>query len=131
MKKMLILLGLSLLVCSLVAEDFMQPAQVAKESYSPAMRYGMRNVSREQDPAPEYSFIPNGDGENTTYLTSSYYDYMPFSYNGHNLRKQPAVSQPGGFPADGWYVTYMRSETQSVGTDRRAYYSYINADGTL
>ncbi len=131
MKKMLILLGLSLLVCSLVAEDFMQPAQVAKESYSPAMRYGVRSVSREQDPAPEYSFIPNGDGENTTYLTSSYYDYMPFSYNGHNLRKQPAISEPLGYPADGWYVTYMRSETQAVGTDRRAYYSYINSDGTL
>ena len=131
MKKMLILLGLSLLVCSLVAEDFMQPAQVAKDSYSPAMRFGMRSVSRDQDPAPEYSFIPNGDGENTTYLTSSYYDYMPFSYNGHNLRKQPALSQPQGLPADGWYVTYMRSETQAIGTDRRAYYSYINADGTL
>ncbi|MEA2095505.1 MAG: T9SS type A sorting domain-containing protein, partial [Candidatus Cloacimonadota bacterium] len=112
-------------------EDFMQPAQVAKGGYSPAMRYGVRNVSRDQDPAPEYSFIPNGDGDNTTYLTSSYYDYMPFSYNGHNLRKQPAVSQPLGYPADGWYVTYMRSETQAVGTDRRAYYSYINSDGTL
>jgi len=131
MKKMLILLGLSLLVCLLVAEDFMQPAQVAKGGYSPSMRYGVRNVSRDQDPAPEYFFIPNGDGENTTYLTSSYYDYMPFSYNGHNLRKQPAVSQPLGYPADGWYVTYMRSETQAVSVDRRAYYSYINSDGTL
>ncbi|MDP8202845.1 MAG: T9SS type A sorting domain-containing protein, partial [Candidatus Tenebribacter burtonii] len=31
----------------------------------------------------------------------------------------------------GWYVTYMRSETELVTEDRRAYYSYINADGTL
>ncbi len=131
MKKMLILLGLSLLVCSLVAEDFMQPAQVAKDSYYSGMRFGVRNVSRDQDPAPEYSFIPNGDGENTTYLTSSYYDYMPFSYNGYNLRHQPETSQPYGYAADGWYVTYMRSETQAIGTDRRAYYSYINPDGTL
>lgn len=131
MKKMLILLGLSLLVCSLVAEDFAQPAQVAKESSMKGMRWGSRISSRDQDPAPEYSFIPNGDGENTTYLTSSYYDYMPFSYNGHNLRHQPETSMPYGYAADGWYVTYMRSETQNVGTDRRAYYSYINADGTL
>ena len=131
MKKMLILLGLSLLVCTLVAEDFMQPAQVAKDSYTKGMRFGTRSISRDQDPAPEYFFIPNGAGENTTYLTSSYYDYMPFSYNGHNLRKQPDTSQPYGYAAGGWYVTYMRSETQVVGTDRRAYYSYINADGTL
>jgi len=131
MKKMLILLGLSLLVFSLAAEDFMQPAQVAKDSYYSGMRFGVRNVSRDQNPAPEYSFIPNGDGENTTYLTSSYYDYMPFSYNGFNLRKQPDTSQPYGYAAGGWYVTYMRSETQTVATDRRAFYSYINPDGTL
>ena len=71
---MLILLGLSLLVCTLVAEDFMQPAQVAKDSYTKGMRFGTRSISRDQDLAPEYFFIPNGAGENTTYLTSSYYD---------------------------------------------------------
>ena len=131
MKKMLILLGLSLLVCSLVAEDFMQPAQVAKGGYTPGMRFGNRSASRDEFGPPLYSFIPNGDGENTTYLTSSYYDYMPFSYNGFNLRKQPETSQPYGYAADGWYVTYMRSETQNIDTDRRAYYSYINPDGTL
>ena len=131
MKKMLILLGLSLLVCTLVAEDFMQPNIIAKGGYYSGMRFGVRSSSREQDPAPEYSFIPNGDGENTTYLTSSYYDYMPFSYNGYNLRKQPETSQPYGYAAGGWYVSFMRSETQNIGTDRRAFYSYINADGTL
>ena len=72
MKKMFIILGLSLLVFSLAAEDFMQPAQVAKGGYTPGMRFGVRSVSRDQDPAPEYSFIPNGDGDFTTYLTSSY-----------------------------------------------------------
>jgi len=131
MKKMLVVLGLSLLVCSLAAEDFMQPTQVAKVNYSPAMRFGMRNVYRDQNPAPEYSFIPNGDGDDTTYLTSSYYDYMPFSYNGHNLRKQPEMSLPYYYPANGSFVSFMRSETQAVATDRRAYFSYINHDGTL
>ncbi|MCK5050938.1 MAG: T9SS type A sorting domain-containing protein [Candidatus Cloacimonetes bacterium] len=113
------------------ANDYMQPAQIAKDSYYQGMRFGRSNVLMQRNSGPEYSFIPNGDGESTTYLTSSYYDYMPFSYNGYNLRKQPAISQPGGYPADGWYVSYMRSETQSVGSDRRAYYSYINSDGTL
>jgi len=131
MKKMLIVLGLSLLVCALVAEDFMQPAQVAKGNRTPGMRFGIRNVSRDQDPAPEYFFIPNGDDDALTYLSSTYYDYMPFSYNGHNLRNQPDMSLPYYYDADGWYVSYMRSETQSTATDRRAYYSYINADGTL
>jgi len=131
MKKMLILLGLSLLVCTLVAEDFMQPAQVAKERNTVGMRWGSRIASRDQDPAPEYSVIPNGDGDDFTYLTSSYYDYMPYSYNGYNLRHQPETSMPYGYAAGGWYVTYMRSETQNVGTDRRAFYSYINPDGTL
>jgi len=132
MKKILIILGLSLLVCALIAEDFMQPARVAKDNYYPGMRFGARNeLSRDQDPAPEYFFIPNGEGDYTTYLTSSFYDYMPFSYNGYNLRHQPETSQPYGYAADGWYVTYMRSETSIVATDRRAYFSYINPDGTL
>jgi len=121
---------ISVLSVCMFAEDFMQPAQIAKDSYNPAMRFGMKNVTRNQYPAPEYSFIPNGDGDNTTYLTSSYYDYMPFSYNGFNLRKQPENSQPYGYQAGGSYVSYMRSETQNVSTDRRAYYGYINVDGT-
>jgi len=132
MRKMLILLGISLLVCTLIAEDFMQPTQNAEGSYYPGMRRGMRTVSRDQDPAPAYSFIPNGDGENTTYLSSSYYDYMPFSYNGHNLRLQPETSQPYSIPAGGMYVSYMRCSTQDIGgTDRRAFFSYIEPDGTL
>ncbi|MCF7859329.1 MAG: T9SS type A sorting domain-containing protein [Candidatus Cloacimonetes bacterium] len=131
MKKMLILLGLTLLVCTLVAEDFMQPAQVAKDSYYPGLRIRQVNNASERDPAPEYSFIPNGDGEDTTYLTSSYYDYMPFSYNGYNLVMQPETSQPYGYAAGGHYVTYMRSETPSLATDRRAFFSYINENGTL
>jgi len=129
---MLILLSVSLLFASLMAEDFMQPSQIAKDSYNPAMHFGVRNVSRDQDPAPEYFFIPNGDGESSIYLTSSYYDYMPFSYNGYNLRKQPEISQPYNYPAGGMYISYMRCPTTAIsGSDRRAYYSYVNPDGTL
>jgi hypothetical protein len=86
---------------------------------------------REQDPPPNYSFIPNGNGQSTTYLFDSYYDYMPFSYNGYNVRLQPEFSLPYGYAAGGVYVSYHCSETSSVGTDRRAFNSYINPDGTL
>jgi len=131
MKKTLILMGLSLLVCLLVADDFIQPAGVAKSICKEGLRFGDRNVNRNQDDPPEYSFIPNGDADNFTFLTSSFYDYMPFSYSGHNLNSQPETSMPYFYPAGGMYVSYMRSETQAIGTDRRAYYSYINSDGTL
>ena len=50
MKKFLIVLCLNLIVCSLAAEDFMQPAQVAKGSYAQGMRFGVRNVSSDRDP---------------------------------------------------------------------------------
>jgi hypothetical protein len=131
MKKTLILLGLGLIICSLVADDFMQPTHVAKSIFREGLQIGVRNVNRDQDPAPEYSFIQNGSNEDFTFLTSSYYDYMSFGYTGHNLNLQPEISQPVGYPAGGMYVSYMRSETQATGTDRRAYFSYINSDGTL
>ncbi|MBC8414989.1 MAG: T9SS type A sorting domain-containing protein [Candidatus Cloacimonetes bacterium] len=131
MKRVLILLILSLFICTLLANDFMQPAQIAKSDYYQGMRFGRRSAFRDQDPPPEYSFIQNGDCEDTTYLIDSYYDYMPFSYNGHNLRLQPETSMPYGYPADGIFVTYMCSETSALMTDRRAFYSYLNPDGTL
>jgi hypothetical protein len=38
---------------------------------------------------------------------------------------------PYGYAADGMFVTYMCSETPAVTTDRRAFYAYLNPDGTL
>ncbi|MBC8416221.1 MAG: T9SS type A sorting domain-containing protein [Candidatus Cloacimonetes bacterium] len=131
MKRIFILLVLSLFVCTLLANDLMQPAQIAKGGYYQGMRFGYRSAFRDQDPAPEYFFIQNGNSENTTYLIDSYYDYMPFSYNGHNLRFQPEISMPYGYPADGMFVSYMCSETSVPDIDRRAFYSYLNPDGTL
>jgi hypothetical protein len=131
MKRIIILLILSLFICVLLANDFMQPAQVSEGGYYQGMRFGRRSSFRDQDPPPEYSFIQNGNSENTTYLIDSYYDYMPFSYNGHNLRLQPETSMPYGYAADGMFVTYMCSETLALMSDRRAFYSYLNPDGTL
>ncbi|MCK5050958.1 MAG: hypothetical protein KAS53_04425, partial [Candidatus Cloacimonetes bacterium] len=113
------------------ANDLMQPAQIAIDDQHQFTHVGTRIGHREQDPPPEYSFILNGNGDPTTFLIHSYYDYMPYSYNGHNVRIQPEVSMPNGYPAGGVYITYMRSEIPNVGIDRRAYFSYINPDGTL
>jgi len=113
------------------ANDFIQPSQIAIDDQHQITHIGTRIGHREQDPAPEYSFILNGNGDPTTFLNYSYYDYMPFSLNGYNVRIQPEISMPYGYEAGGVYITYMRSETQNVGIDRRAYFSYINPDGTL
>ena len=131
MKRILILSVLSLFVCVLLANDFMQPAQVAKDGYYRGMRGGSRSAFRDQDPAPEYSFIPNGNGDDTTFLIASYLDYQPFSYNGYNLRLQPEISMPYYYPAGGMFVTYMCSENTIYENGRRAFYSYLNPDGTL
>ncbi|MEA2095079.1 MAG: FlgD immunoglobulin-like domain containing protein [Candidatus Cloacimonadota bacterium] len=113
------------------ANDFMQPAQIAIDDQHQITCVGKRTGHREQDPPPEYSFILNGNGAPTTFLIHSYYDYMPFSYNGQNVRIQPEISMPYGYQAGGIYITYMRSETPNAGFDRRAYFSYITSDGTL
>ena len=121
---------ISILSVLVFANDFMQPAQISIDDQHQITRMGTRTGHREQDPPPEYSFILNGNGDPTTFLIHSYYDYMPFSYNGYNVRLQPEISMPYGYDAGGIYITYMRSETGNAG-DRRAYFSYINPDGTL
>ncbi len=131
MKRVFIVLFILIIVTFIFANDFTQPAQTAIDDQHQFTRTGTRTGHREQDPPPEYSFILNGTGDPTTFLIHSYYDYMPYSYNGHNVRIQPEVSMPNGYPAGGVYITYMRSETQNIGMDRRAYFSYITSDGTL
>ena len=119
-------------VASLFPNDIPQPTQKAKNSkYQGYIKSTSSSLIREQDPPPNYSFILNGDNEPTTYLYDSYYDFMPYSYNGHNVRIQPEISMPYGYPADGIYITYMCSETSAVAADRRAFYSYLSPDGTL
>ena len=85
--KILAIFLITILSIFVFANDILQPSQIAKDSYYQGMRFGKSNMSMQRNSGPEYSFIPNGDGESTTFLTSSYYDYMPFSYNGYNLRE--------------------------------------------
>jgi hypothetical protein len=84
-----------------------------------------------QDPAPNYTFILNGNGEATTHLISSYWDYMPFGFNGHNVGKQEEISMPYGYSGGGFYIGYAWSSTPMINTDRRAICSYLNSDFTL
>jgi hypothetical protein len=82
-----------------------------------------------QNSPPEYSFIPNGDGETTTLLLFSLYDYMPYGFNGYNIRKQSAVSNPYGYSAGGFYIGYLGDFYGA--TCSRAGFSYLYSDMTL
>lgn len=130
MKKTFILILLCIATMVLFANEWQTPVQQSKDIEFRGY-IQTQQVTRVQDPAPNYSFIPNGNGEAVTYLYDSYYDYMPFSYNSYNLRVQPEVSMPYGWSAHGLYLSYHCAETTNVGADRRAWNSYINADGTL
>jgi len=131
MKKSILLI-LILVFSLLSANEFRQPMKQSKD-FQFKGKIDVESVPelREQDPPPNFSFILNGDGDATTYLYDSYYDYMPYSYNGHNVRIQPDISMPYGYTAGGMYISYHCSETPSIATDRRAFNSYINPDGTL
>jgi hypothetical protein len=124
------ILFISIIYVLAFANDLVQPAQIAINDNYKTIRRGVRTLHREQDPPPEYSFILNGNGDPTTFLNYSYYDYMPFSNNGYNIRLQPETSMPYGYAAGGIYITYMLSETQNAGSERLAYYSYLSEYGT-
>jgi hypothetical protein len=121
-----------LCVANLFPNDILQPAQKSKDfKYQGYIKSKISTLIREKDPPPNYSFIFNGNGEPTTFLIDSYYDYMPYGYHGHSIRLQPEISFPHGYPAEGIYIVYYCSETQNIFTNRRGFYSYINPDGTL
>ncbi|MBT3756621.1 MAG: hypothetical protein HOG24_10110, partial [Candidatus Cloacimonetes bacterium] len=51
---------ITLLSVFVFANYFMQPSQIAIDVQHQVTHVGTRTGHREQDPAPEYSFIPNG-----------------------------------------------------------------------
>ncbi|MEA2103324.1 MAG: hypothetical protein U9P79_01610, partial [Candidatus Cloacimonadota bacterium] len=68
---------------------------------------------------PEWEFI--------TYpvtIMTSWYDYMPFSYVGFQIVKQ---TENG----DGYYMTWHATPDNQPTTNRRQYWAYINANGSL
>jgi len=113
MKKTLVVLVLTMLIVSAFASDVMRPTKRGEARYANAtgiVREGTRLV-------PEYSFITE-----PTSLTTTYYDYQPGSYNGFPIRVQPAS-------AGGVYIAFHSREV--AGGTRRAFYSYVNSEGTV
>jgi hypothetical protein len=97
----------------LCADEFMQPLNNKIPLYtqpSTLQEYqGLRDI-------PAWSFITTPTG-----LISSYYDYMPGSYNSFPLRVQP--------DEQGLYVVFHGRETAA--STRRVYFAYIDATGTV
>ncbi len=132
MKRQVLILLLLFSFVLLTAADNKQLTGITKDFiFKGGLPANNQPEVREQDPPPNYSFINNGAGDATTYLYDSYFDYMPYSYNGHNVRLQPEISMPYGYSAGGIYIAFHVSETPSTGTDRRIFNSYLNPDGTL
>ena len=122
MKKVLILLLLSVFVGGIFADEIMQPAGPDKSLTSPRDGSGYLYSSTRDRPACEFIIDPST-------IISSFYDYMPGSYCSLPLRIQPEVSTPYGLPAGGAYVAFHATETSTA--ERRAYYAYIDADGNV
>lgn len=77
-------------------------------------------VSNREVPLVEFSQPPIA-------LMESYYRYMIGGYKAPSILKQPAISQPGGYTADGFYAAFMGKAENS--SERRIYSSYINNFG--
>ena len=99
-------------VLALSAEN-MQPTtrnELPMENRNPRV---FENTLRE---APAFEFITT-----PSTIITSYYDYMPGSYNSFPLRVQG--------DGDGYYVTFHARETAA--STRRIYYAYIDGDGNV
>ena len=119
MKKITLLVA-SILFVFVFASEFNLENQPFREQKVPFAKFG-RASSRN---VPSYEFIvPPTD------LITTYYDYMPGSYNGTAIKVQPEVSHPGGMEAGGVYMAFHIRETSTA--NRREYFSYVYEDGTV
>jgi len=124
MKKVaLIVTGIIFLAAgTLLASDLMVP--VGKQSYVPVelpehLKYN--KAARLDRIPPEYEFV-----HDPTPLVTTYYDYMPGSYDGHPLKLQSA----NGGSYDGVYFVF-HGQPGSTANNRRVYYGYVYPDGTV
>jgi len=122
MKKTFFITLLLIFTIVLVAEDIMQPTNLGKELNN--VQKGKGKLYTGLRDAPDYEFIVE-----PTSLISTFYDYMPGSYNSIPVRVQPEISTPFGLPAGGTYMTYHIIET--AGATRRLYFSYVNESGVV
>jgi hypothetical protein len=115
MKKTFSLCLMLIFVVSLFA-DLMQP--IEKDAAIDHFRRTPRMFENNNRDIPAWSF-----GIDPVSLITSYYDYMPGSYNSIPIRIQPELV--GG----GVYITFHSKETAA--STRRIYYAYLDADGSL
>lgn len=112
-KTMLIVCCLLFVVSTILANDLVDPgpARTAVESVKGSVAGTTRDV-------PAYSFAVN-----PTELITSYYDYMPGSYNSFPIRLQPADA------GNGLYAVFHAREV--AGGTRREFYAYLDASGQV
>ncbi|MBC8527072.1 MAG: hypothetical protein H8D22_09520, partial [Candidatus Cloacimonetes bacterium] len=122
MKKITVTILLSLFCFSFAfANDIMQPSgneripidNYNKENLVPAYKYH----SRDNTPVPEYEFVKFPEA-----IMTSYYDYMPGSYEGYPIRIQ---TENG----DGHYLTWFARPSDTA--NRRQYWAYYDADENI
>ncbi|RLC51778.1 MAG: hypothetical protein DRH79_05690, partial [Candidatus Cloacimonadota bacterium] len=114
MKKTFSLCILLILVFCLFGEDFMQPSHTRQAVRSDEF---VKRVPLSQRDVPNYEFITE-----PTFLTTSYYDYMPGSYNSLPIRLQEDAQ-------GGMYIVFHATETAAA--TRREYYAYIDNTGSV
>jgi hypothetical protein len=116
--KKLILFVLVIMISGLFA-DLMQPTEF-KQALTEK-----KGVELQRNPNRDTVFM--GDPID---LLTTYYDYMPGSYNDLPIKFQTVnPAEPGGWAGGGIYMVYHASESPTA--QRRIYYSYIDADGNV
>ena len=120
MKKIIILLVFTALV-GLVFADLMQPTETRR----PIEQIGKDRSRSAVSDREGVQFI-----DAPIPLITTYYDYMPGSYNSLPVRVQPVnPAEPGGWAGGGVYMAYHGQETTTA--QRRVYYTYIDGDGNV
>jgi Secretion system C-terminal sorting domain len=114
MKKALIVLFLCSITISMFAEDFMLPSPAKGEVRADEFFPRVPTSNRE---APNYEFFTD-----PTALVTSYYDYMPGSYNSLPIRLQQDAQ-------GGMYIVFHGTETAA--STRREYYAYVDGTGNV
>ena len=114
MKKTLIVLFLVSITLALFADDFMLPSPAKGEVRADEFLKRVPQYNRE---APNYEFFTD-----PTALVSSYYDYMPGSYNSLPIRLQEDAQ-------GGMYIVFHGTETAA--STRREYYAYVDGSGNV
>ncbi len=119
MKKTILFFVFILFVLLLFSDEIQQPVKKLKTINTIKGKPPIRTR-----PVPNYEFLID-----PTDLMTTYYDYMPGSYNGIPICVQPEISQPGGYEAGGVYIAYHAQQTSSA--TRLVYFTYIDSEGNI